>query len=72
MDRADYPGPEPTEPGWYGTVSSDGEGEVWVGVAYWTGLVWSSTSSMKRVYARSASSFATKELAWDWASTQKD
>ena len=56
--------------GWYGLIFSDGEGEVWVGAAYWDGQRWS--SNVKLAYRRSPHPFATKEEAEEWASSQDD
>lgn len=62
---------EPTEVGWYGTISGDGEGEVWVGAAYWDGAKWFGDVGL--AYARSARPFETKEDAWNkWAHVQPD
>jgi hypothetical protein len=60
----------PTSPGWYGIVSGDGEGEVWVGTAYWRNNRWDRT--MKCAYARSIEAFPTWELAEEWAHAQPD
>lgn len=60
----------PTEVGWYGVISGDGEGEVWVGAAHWDGKQWS--SGMGLAYARSAHPFEHKDEALGWAYVQPD
>lgn len=67
-DRAAFS--QPTEVGWYGTISGDGEGEVWVGAAHWDGKEWFGDVGL--AYARSARPFKRREDAFNWAHVQPD
>jgi hypothetical protein len=60
---------DPTEPGWYGLICTDGEGEVWIAAAYWDER-WRSNTAL--AYRRSPEPFPTEQQAMDWAHEQDD
>ena len=68
-DRVWFDEAPPIEAGWYGIISTDGDGEVWVSAAWWDGQ-WERGTEC--AYVRSAAPFGTKEAAQAWAYAQPD
>ena len=68
-DRVDF-SVAPTKAGFYGILSSNGEGEVWVGVDYWDGASWRWRWGC--AYARSRKAFDSRSAAEEWVHRQPD
>jgi hypothetical protein len=69
VDRCDFHVP-PAATGWYGIMSREANGDVWLQAAFWNGSDWAEYPV--RAYSRSMATFPTKAAALDWAFWQPD